>query len=85
MSSLIKENTNIKKLNKQKVIHSYIKILQNGNSKPDSSYLILQEKLKLYFNLKTTLSELKDYFEPTITEESLDKKLTVKNAGVDYA
>ncbi len=67
---------------KQKLIHTYITIVQDHNKSLKLSYNEIARMVKEDFNYDVTIDEVRLYFEPTIAEEELDMQLQMGNLGL---
>jgi len=74
---LIKKSIN-NKLDKQKFIHIYLRILKIRNNNRISNKEIV-DLLHQKFQYTTTEEDIKLYFEPTLYEETLDLRLQMNN------
>ncbi len=67
---------------KQKLIHTYITIIQDYNKGLKLSYNEIVRLVKSNFNYTITLKDVELYFEPNINEERLDLQLQMNNLGL---
>ena len=74
---LIKKSIN-NRLDKQKFIHIYLRILKIRNNNKVSNKEIV-DLLHQKFQSTTTEEDIKLYFEPTLYEETLDLRLQMNN------
>ena len=74
---LIKKSIN-NRLDKQKFIHIYLRILKIRNNNKVSNKEIV-DLLHQKFQYTTTEEDIKLYFEPTLYEETLDLRLQMNN------
>lgn len=57
----------------------YVNLLETQKNKKYTDYELLVKDLKYEFNIDVSLKQIRELYEPTVEEDSLDKQILYNN------